>query len=93
MGETLRSTNDILMTQARNLFLDNVQKILSGEIQSIDQSSEPNNSFYHSRTISEYFVELLPEGWDTPVEYVESLGRDFVISRRFIEIYHDCIKK
>jgi len=88
-NETLRSSNDKLLKYAELLFIESAKQIVNCEIDAKEQSVEKNKSFYHSRAVSEDYVELLKDGWDTKVEVCEELGRDFFISSQLIERYVD----
>ena len=84
--ETLRTTIVQLMRLAEHLFLKNAENILSGHVTAVEQEQRDNNRFYHTRELSEYFIELLPNGWDTTIDHVEKTGRDFLLSA-------DCINQ
>jgi folate-dependent phosphoribosylglycinamide formyltransferase PurN len=86
-SETLRESNDKLLEAAELLFINHVDEIINGVIKAKHQSREENDSFYHNRAISENYVELLTDIWDTKVEVCEELGRDFFISSQLIEKY------
>ena len=85
--ETLRSSNKILMNLAEQVFMDNIDNIIHGKLVVLEQSEEECDSFYHSRTLSERYVEILPNCWDTGIDYCTSMGRDFFISAQFIDKY------
>lgn len=86
-SETLRSTHAKLIQLAEELFIENVEDILSGDVVGIDQKELHNSSFYHNRLMSEYFIELLPNGWDTSIDFVEKMGIDFLLSSDSVSNY------
>jgi len=73
-----------LLKTAENLFISNSKAILGGELQGISQENLGFSSFYHSRLVSEYFVELLSIGWDTPVEEIIDMGDSWALSADLI---------
>jgi len=85
--ETIRTTLEALMELAEKLFLENYNDIFSGNTNIMEQESLSNNSIYHNRLMGEYFIELLPNGWDSSIELVEEMGRDFFLSVDFINGY------
>ena len=85
--DTLRSILQKLMSLAERLFIDNSKEILAGNIDPIPQSSLSYQSFYHNRIISEMFIELLPDRWDTKVTDVIKMGRMYALNRQCVQIY------
>ena len=75
------------MNLAEQVFMDNIDNIIHGKLVVLEQSEEECDSFYHSRTLSERYVEILPNCWDTGIDYCTSMGRDFFISAQFIDKY------
>jgi folate-dependent phosphoribosylglycinamide formyltransferase PurN len=90
--DTLRTTIDMLMQLAENLFLENAEDIFSGNVKILEQEDLVNPSIYHNRLMSEYFIELLPNGWDTKIGFVEKMGRDFLLSTNLINSYLEDIE-
>ena len=85
-SETLRTTNDKLVKLAEHLFVTNADKILSDNMSAIEQVQRDNDRYYHSRYLSEYFIEMLPNKWHTKIDHVQKMGRDFLLSA-------DCINQ
>jgi methionyl-tRNA formyltransferase len=85
--ETLRATNENLIQLAEKLFIENAEDIFAGNVTPLEQKELCNPSFYHNRLMGEYFIELLPNGWDTSVDFVEKMGSDFFLSANLIDSY------
>jgi len=69
-NETLASSYNILMDEITALFCNNVQRILTGEIEPVKQREM--GSYHNHQELADFF-ELLSSGWDTPVSEVLSL--------------------
>ena len=85
--DTLRTSIEKLMQLAESLFLENAEEIFSGKVKTLALETSTNPSIYHNRLMSEYFIELLPKGWDTNIRFVEDMGRDYFMSTNLIESY------
>ena len=82
--DTLKTSLTKLMQAAEDLFLENVEDIINDRIIPKRQSTLNHSSFYHSRIVSENFIELLPNRWETNVNEVRKLGEAFSISKNGI---------
>ena len=85
--DTLRTSAEKLMQLAESLFLENAEEIFSSNVKTLGLEDLTNPSIYHNRLMSEYFIELLPNGWDTNIGFVEDMGRDFFMSTNLIKSY------
>ena len=86
-SETLRTTLFKLMKIAEDLLINNIDDILNGTATFVSQEEYPNSSFYHNRLMSEYFIDILPNGWDTTIDFVKEMGKDFLLTSHYIERY------
>ncbi len=66
-SETLRSSYDKLRKHIETLFIQNFDKIVSGEISSIPQKG---GGSVHRLKEFEEIKHILSQGWDTPVSYI-----------------------
>ncbi|MCP5195806.1 MAG: formyl transferase [Gammaproteobacteria bacterium] len=75
--ETLRTSWQILQDAVEKLFCDTWQDIADGKISPTPQRTIKELGSYHNRMVSERFISLLKEKWDTPLYIIEEMGRDF----------------
>lgn len=78
--ETLRTTNDILIKAAEDLFMEKWLEISDGNTAPISQKEMVGEGTYHSRRQTERLLDYLPDVWDTPVRAIEEMGADMSIS-------------
>lgn len=88
-GMTLRTSYDILMERAVSLFDAKWLEIRRGTVQPIPIGV--GGTCHRSRD-KEPWWSMLPNGFDTPVEQIEDMGSEHVVSMAFWVKYDDEIK-
>ena len=87
--ETLRTSHEKLDRAVERLFIHIWDDLVAGKLVAVDQQTLTDRSYYRNRVESERLMDLLPQGWDTAVGYVEEMGAEFFASIEFWKTYDE----
>ena len=82
--DTLRTSYEKLQTAMRNLFLCRWPFIKAGKAPRYRQEGIGS---YHRSDDKDMWPRIMPDGWDTPIAFVENFVIDTELSNGFIEQY------
>ena len=77
MDLTLQSSWNRLMDRLEHLFMDQWEKIVSGNCEPASQDSLGNAGSFHNRGLSDQLLSIVGHDWNTPVQRIFELGVEY----------------
>jgi folate-dependent phosphoribosylglycinamide formyltransferase PurN len=77
MDLTLKSSWTRLMDRLERLFMDQWERIVSGNCEPVPQDSLGNAGSFHNRRLSNQLLSIVGRDWNTPVKRIFELGLEY----------------